>query len=206
MPKFGKNQRRGVPQARPRQGGVPVQIRPAPFRANVEHRHVFRFTSTNATSASMTDNEILTAAGVIATSATVGAAIHSSFKIHRVTIWSPPASQGASTTCSLNWVQVVEREISDTSVSTAVPAYLTSVPPAGSQAAFWNSNQGTTLFSMVAPVGSIIDIDLTLIMQDNLGSASAVLVGATVGNAYYCCLDSNTNATGIYKPVSLTVL
>jgi hypothetical protein len=58
---------------------------------------------------------------------------------------------------------------------------------------------------LTAPPGSIIDVSIGLIMGDNSANAnSATLVGATVGQMYYCALDSGTLAGSIYRPVSLT--
>jgi len=102
------------------------------------------------------------------------------------------------------------REYSDTSISVSQPARVVAVPPMNTIPSFWqNATTNTILCNLVAPAGSIIDVWVDFVLSDgNTGySASpATLVGATAGIMYYTCLDSQTNASGIYKPVSLTVL
>lgn len=120
-------------------------------------------------------------------------------------MWSPPASQGAAITCSVEWVGAnsPNREYSDTSVSVATPAHVSCPPPPMSLAAFWQTASSATLFSLVAPVGSIIDIHLALILSDDdQGSNTPISVASAVlGQSYYLSLDPN--ATHRYTPVSL---
>jgi hypothetical protein len=60
------------------------------------------------------------------------------------------------------------------------------------------------LFTLVAPSGSIIDIWLSLVMNDNSAiPTTATLVGASVGSTYYCSLDSSTKAGSIYQAIGL---
>jgi hypothetical protein len=193
-------------------------MKPPMIRANLELAHRYRFTSTAATLTSITDNLLLTAAGVMATTATAGTSLYQSVRLRRITIWSPPASQGAAVTCSIFWLPRSANagiggratEVSDTTVSVAAPATVSSVPPKDSQASFWQNGSSTTLVQLVAPAGSIIDVELSLTVQDGPVSgggytpAAAVLVAATAGVVYYCSLDSATKAGSIYQPVSLT--
>jgi len=184
---------------------------PAQFRANIEHSHQFRFVSTSGVATGVTDNAVLCALGTVASSAVLGRPIRQSFRINQIEIWSPPASQGASVTCSVLFPvsqRSQAREVSDTSVSVTQPAHVRCGPPAESLCAFWNNGAAAAnLFTLVAPPGSIIDLWVTMVDGDGAASATtATLVGATTGAVYYSALDSTVSAGSIYQPVSLTFL
>lgn len=187
---------------------------PTSFRANLEVKHRYRFTSTAGNLTAITPNKLLCAAGVMATSSTEGHAIFRAVKLDQIEIWTPPASQGQSATCSVYWSSGgpnvgMTREVSDTTVSTAIPAHVRTSPPANSLASFYGAGTtgaSPTIASLMAPTGSIIDVWVSLVMADgDFDGAVAVLVAAGTGRVYYCCLDSVTAATGLYKPVSLSV-
>jgi hypothetical protein len=144
--------------------------------------------------------------GIIA--ATLVASPFYSVKVNYVEMWAPPASQGASSTVSINWESpnAPNVEISDTTVSVAVPAHLKCKPPSHSLAAFWQNVGSGTIFSLVAPVGTIIDVSLSLVMFDeddgSTTPATSAVATATLGLVYYLSLDPN--ATHRYAPVALT--
>jgi hypothetical protein len=184
---------------------------PPQMRANIEAKHQYRFTSNSGTLVNITDSLLLTAAGVMATSATVGHALFNAVKLHKVEIWAPPAAQGAATTCSVLWPagnNSPSREVSDTSVSVTKPAHIVSSPPPNSLCGFWNSGSGFLVMSLTAPPGSIIDVWLSLVVVDGApqNSVTATLVASAAGYVTYCSLDSSTAAGSKYPPVSLTTL
>jgi hypothetical protein len=129
-----------------------------------------------------------------------------SVKVNRISIWAPPASQGASATVSVNWYGYANspnREVSDTTISTSKPAHVVSTPPTGSLASFWQTVGTNTIFSIVAPTGAIIDITLSLILSDDENTLPATTTaGGTLGVNYYLSLDPNV--THRFTPVSLT--
>jgi hypothetical protein len=98
--------------------------------------------------------------------------------------------------------------VSDTSVSVSTPAHIHAVPPRSSTAGFWGSTSlpNNALFTMIAPSGSIIDISLDLILQDEdtveEAAFTRAIASGTLGNMYYLALDNATGHT--YVPVSLT--
>jgi len=191
---------------------------PAQLRTNIEYSHQFRFTSTSATPKAITAARLLTAAGVVASSAVAGQAVNQSVKVNRIEIWAPPPSQGSFATCSVLFPaasQSQAREVTDTSVSVSMPAHVVATPPERSLCAFWSdatnvAGAADTLFSLVAPPGSIIDVWVSLVLNDGTATGaaftSAVLVGATTGSLYYTSLDSATAAGSVYIPVGLTTL
>jgi len=187
--------------------GAERRVAPPQFLSNVSFGHSYRFTSTNSTATALTGTSILCAAGTMGT--VVNNTVTSfflSFKIKKVEIWTPPASQGAAATCSVDWTGSenfsATREVSDTTVSVDRPAYVASRPPAQSAAAFWQGPGTATICTITAPTGSIIDLHLSLILSDgDVAAATTAVTTASVGGVYYMSLDPN--ATHHYTPVSL---
>ncbi len=187
------------------------RLAPQQFRANPEVTRRYRFVSTSGTARPIQVRYLTGAAGVVADTATTGQPIFQSVRIQQIEIWAPPASQGSAITCSVLWEQSTQsqpREVSDTSNSVSQPAHVLTSPPPGSLAGFWSPRSATTtLCTLVAPAGSIIDVWLSLVMGDGVQTSTPqTLVGATVGGVYYGGLDSQTAASAIYQPVSLTIL
>jgi hypothetical protein len=183
--------------------------RPPQIKSNIIFGHRYRFTSTGAASIPITVALLRGVGGVVATSATTGTPIAFSVKVRSVEIWTPPASQGASATCSLEWSSgstldsTSTVEISDTTMSTAEPAHLRTSPPKTSLASFWQHIGADQLFVITAPAGSVVDVSVQFIQNDNEASPTVVtLAGATTGNMYYMPLDGHG---GVMAPVSLTL-
>lgn len=208
------SQRKRVANPRRSRGGRP-DLGPRAMRTNLEFRHQFRFTSSSATATSITDITLLAAAGVLATSTTVGHTLWQGVRVNQIEIWTPPASQGAAATCSVAFPPAsgigsfaMPREITDTTVSVSQPAHVITSPPPGSLCGFWqNGSASGALMTLTAPVGSIIDIWVSLVAKDGdtgYTANTATLVGATVGAVYYTSLDSKTSAGSVYHPVGLT--
>jgi hypothetical protein len=176
------------------------------FQSNVRLRHRYRFTSTSGTATSITPTSLLCAAGTICTDTNVlVVSAFQSVKVRRVEIWSPPAAQGDSVTCSVEWTGFQNSpnvEHSDTSVSVAVPAHVSCSPPRNSLASFWQVASTTGLFVITAPTGSVIDVVLDLVMSDDESpAANAAVTTATINLSYYLSLDPNS--THRFVPVSL---
>jgi hypothetical protein len=184
-----------------------MQNRPPQFNSNVEVVHRYRFLSTSGTSTAITSQSLLLAAGSVCYAANANVvSFFGSVKVQSVSVWSPPASQGSASTCSVDWEGLANspnREVSDSSVSVATPARIVSAPPPMSLASFWQTQSATTLFTLTAPVGSIIDVKLSLIAQDDdVASAATAVTTGTLAAVYYLSLDPN--ATHRYTPISLT--
>jgi len=217
MPRFGRSQRRFMPSGAQRQGKLGLNgqrrrvLQPPQIASNVAFGHTYRFLSTSATATGVTVGSLFGAAGTVCNAANsqvvsfIGA-----MRVTRVRMWTPPAAQGSAATCSIDWVGAVNssnREVSDTTVSTAMPAHVDSVPPSRSLAEFWSngSNAAATLFTLIAPVGTVIDVTMSLILYDEDANDAQVGISITTGTlglVYYLSLDPN--ATHRYTPVSLT--
>lgn len=184
-----------------------VRNGPSQFKSNVELRHSFRYVSTSGTATAITPTSLLCSAGTVCTVANFAASsFNGSVKVNQVEMWSPPASQGSNTTCSVLWAGAnnsPDREYSDTSVSVATPAYVRCPPPPMSLASFWQTAGTGTLFTLTAPTGTIIDVHVSLILfDDDVSQATASIATGVLGTIYYLSLDPN--ATHRYTPVSLT--
>jgi len=186
---------------------------PSQMRANLESSHRFRFVSSNGAATTVSTRDLLQACGCVATTATSASGIFGSVRLKQIELWTPAPSQGASATCSVRWYAsnagiAPNREVSDTSVSTATPAHLRTSPPRGSLTGFWQvDGLNSQLFDLVAPPGTIIDVWVDLILADGPaepGAAALTVAGATVGALYYFALDGR--ASGLYLPVSLTTV
>jgi hypothetical protein len=106
----------------------------------------------------------------------------------------------------VEWVGLTpanNKEVSDTTNSVSFPAYLVTRPPVRSVASFWLQPGGGNVFTLTAPTGSIIDVNLSLIFQDdNTSLAQSNVTTGVLTSTYYLSLDPN--ATHRYVPVSLT--
>jgi hypothetical protein len=186
------------------------EARPPPIRANIEVTHVYRFKAVASfLSTSITDANLLLAAGVAQATTTLAYPVFQTMKVKRVEIWSPVASQGTGTTCSVEWPafnQSQEREVSDTTVSPTYPAHVSCVPPKMSLAGFWNdASAGNNLFAISGPAGSVIDVTVSLTMNDGDPVGTTVTTGInTVGEINYTGLDGFPKATTNFLPQGLT--
>lgn len=180
---------------------------PPQLRTNVIVKHRYRFTSTDGAAQTIVDSDVVgILGGVCRTANSVLSLLAASAKIHSVEIWSPPASQGAAATCSLEWASTdfsPTIEVSDTSVSVSEPAHIVAVPPSGSEASFWMApGGGKNIMIITAPAGSIIDVRCSHVLADAGTEVGTYAVAAgTLGALYYLPLDG---ASDKYIPVSLT--
>jgi len=170
-------------------------IRPPQISANPRMHHKFRFGagSSGAGNYVITNNDVLLACGGICTVAnSTITAIFSAFKINFVEAW---ALAGASpATITLNWngspVFVTNAEVSDTSVSPAYPSHIKAVPPKSSNASFWQTASGNSLFVLTVPNDTVVDLDISIIMSDQQDVDTVTGVStATLGNQYFLALD-----------------
>jgi len=187
-----------------------VHKQPPQLKTNVELHHTYRFRANSSFSGQITTSQIVGSLGAVCSVAnTTVVALGASFKITRIEMWAPPASQGTDVTVSCEWVSfgnTVTREVSDTSMSTSIPAHISAKPPRNSLVSFWQlSNAGTGFFNLVAPVGTVIDLSVSWIMQDqDLATLSITIAAGTLGKVYYLPLDHPTaGGTGVLQPVSL---
>jgi len=180
---------------------------PVQFESNVRSHHRYRFTATAAATTTFTDSSVVACLGSVctATNSTV-VSVFRSFRIKRIEVWSAPASQGANSTCSVEWFGFGNSpniEFSDTTLSVSKNAHISCTPPANSLAAFWQKATGVGLFILTVPAGSIVDMIVDTILNDEDGANQVVAVATgTLGNSYYLALDQQLG-THNFVPISL---
>ena len=176
--------------------------------SNIIGNHNYRFTCSAAVSdASITILDILGVVGSVATTTTSTTNICQSFRINKISIWGPGSLTGS--TVSVNFpggVNSVSKEFSDTTINSAECAHVSCKPPKNSLASFWQVNGVVTrLFLLTAPLGSIIDLNLTTILNDNDPLITSTVTGpASIGTLYYLALNHTTTKT--IRPVSLLTI
>lgn len=189
---------------------------PPQIKSNLVFSHRYRFVANANAAVNITSRNLVRAAGYVCTTATNGASIVGSVRIKEVEMWAPPASQGAATTCSILWIGASSSvpgasdiEYSDTSVSTAFPAHVRSRPPPKTLAGdFCQDNSTLAMFSLVAPSGTIVDVDMELMLNDGatVATSNFTVASGTAGLVFYAPLDADTAAAAKLQPISLSTL
>ncbi len=184
---------------------------PTPFNAAVVVKKTLRFKANAAVNVNVTSVGVLDML-CMADTATTAQRLFSSVRLDSVEVWSPMASDLVPVTCSVEFQAPSATSIgspnflhSDTSMGSDHCAHLRTSPSPSSIASMWQSRTATnTLFTLVCPANSIVDVHLTLCLQ-NGEPATAVTgapVGATVGTVYCRGLDGAAAASTVLPPVS----
>lgn len=186
-------------------GSYAMVCKPPQIRTNVVIHHKFRYITLSSISGmAVTPLRLANACGVVGVvvNSTVGS-LYDSIKLKSVEMWGPPPNQGAAATVTCLYNQInagvanmSSLEYCDTSNSTAVPAHVKCRPPKESNAAFWQPASGTTptLMTLSAPAGTMIDLEMEMILSDTGASTSATTVGTCIlGAIYYLPLDGTSS-------------
>jgi len=186
-------------------------IKPPQFSSNVTLNHTYRYSSANGGTYTISTNQLLMAAGAVCTTSnTTLSSFFQSVKVNSVKIWGPSQSLNAINTVSVEWISTTgtstsSKEVSDTSMSTAFPAHVSSRPPRSSLASFWQLGNGPQLFTLRLSAGSIVDINLSLILQDDdTAVVTSPISTGSLTATYYLPLDHVAAGSGTLSPVSLT--
>ncbi len=176
------------------------------IRSNLQIRHRFRFRATAAIVAvGISDTQILGTFGNVCTVANSAVAtLAKTWRLHSLEMWSPVVTNGTPITvsCELQVVNAPNREWSDTAISTTMPAHIKVRPPKDSLLSMWRIGASSTPFLLNCPTGTIVDLDVSFIMDDDSATLATVTVAAgTLGSYYYLALDGPT--TNLLVPVSL---
>jgi hypothetical protein len=128
--------------------------------------------------------------------------IAQSFRVHRVTIWSPPrqgnpaASLGqfSSSRAIVEWHSldnIPSQRIADNSVQPDQPSFVSCKPPRGSAAYQWQDGPtGGNIMTLTCNVGGIIDVHVSHTLSATGVSGGAVSANpVVVGALYYPWLD-----------------
>jgi len=135
--------------------------------------------------------------GVIATGATTSVLISDQFKLKRICCWTPCATAGVPVTCQMKYTDDpasntqsgAPKTVSDTTISFDRPAYACLEPPRDNSSIFsqwWDSSLSTTMVNVIWPVGTIVDLEYRWIMDDiGVTTAGPTLIAATAGVIYH---------------------
>jgi len=174
--------------------------------------HTFRFQNTAGTTNVQIQIKDLLGLMATATAATTLTSLFCGIKIKRLTIRTPAAAAAfASPTIQWNGLNYERPQyLNESTLGTAEPAVLVSVPPKGSDPSFWLSQAtgaATVVVIISAPVNSIVDLDCTVILQNGstLGNVAPLTYsgssGLTAGYVYYGNLDRS--ASSQFTPVQV---
>lgn len=138
----------------------------------------------------------------LATGTTAAYRVADSVRLRKIEMWGPMASNLSPVTTTLEWaaqagvVGSPSKLVSDTSMGSSRPAYVTSSPPQGSVQDLWQNSGSAALALLTGPTGTIVDIHLSYRVQDKVTqtAVTAAVAGATVGQVYIRAADSTTTA------------
>lgn len=203
MPRKSKNSRKT--KSRPQQSR---SLRPPVIPGNTTLVQRLRFTpSSNLTNYPVSPINMMQALGILATSSSLGYALFGSFRVLEVEMWTCqiPTSGSPLATCAVSFPLgssfQSNKEFSDSSLSSAVPAHLRVRPPGNEYAAFWQTYTSTAFMAFSCTQNSIIDVVFECVIRDGTASipSSISLLSATAGSVYYAALDG---IGGVIIPVS----
>jgi hypothetical protein len=126
--------------------------------------------------------------------------IAKAFRVHSVRIESSPAALGAAAVCSIEWYSgdsgLMTREEYATTNTPDMPAILRSSPPSSCAAWYWRTvsnvggNATVPLFNLTCNPGSIIELDVSHILNDTLFTSwPDTVAAAALGEMYYSGLS-----------------
>ncbi len=180
-----------------------IQLNPT-FSQTARYSGAINVTAGAESVISIAAQDIMRAAGVIASSGSTAYAIAQAFKLVKVTLICAPAlttSLVAPTTVGLVWFNGNGRSkssvISDTSLNVSVPARVDTRPPRRTFSDLWyESSQTDVMFDIVVTglTGTyllIADVHIKWVSSNQSLSALPVTVAGTmtIGDAYYTPLD-----------------
>lgn len=182
---------------------------PPALDSSIRFRHKYRYVAQDASASvkTVTVGHILQSFGSMATSANDVHTLASAFKIHSITIY--PSPNGVPYVSWDTYSGVAHNP--DSLITKPIPFNITTggghrfIPPANSQVSWWQSGQNTSdsMFNIAAPVGSIVDVDASVCIQ-NVGTngSNGAYSGLTPGLVYYPALDGRS--TNDFAPVGRT--
>lgn len=192
---------------------------PPQFNATIRCSHKFRFKATSAFTDLVIATSDLMSLIVDGLTTTTSASIFSAFKVKRVSLWGPPASDLVPVTVSLEYANPLSNSgfgarrllYTDTSVGSTEVAFVTGVPLTGTSAAAWQNVVLTTTttngasFTLSGPINTIIDVDMDLVLQNGESAFTGPVGTALVaGRLYGNSLDGGI--AGLLQPVGLVLL
>jgi hypothetical protein len=182
------------------------------INATINLKHRFRYTANNgATNVTVTRANLLNNLMVNISSSTGNWAIISALKLDRIEMVSPAISVGAPSTISVEWLSTYGPSVivSDTSNSTAIQCVVRSSPPRNSLASFWslsNSNESDTIMNLNAPTATVVDVWVTMVLNDGINSRNATTTASGTQGILYASFLDGPRSGAVFVPVSVASL
>jgi hypothetical protein len=199
-----------------------LAMHPPQIATNIRARHVYRFVGTGLTGpVSVTTASLFAAMGLCCQVVNnTSTAIWAAFRIKRVRLWAIPSSTSGNSTAILTWGESATApgaavELSDTSISQTLPAFVEGAPPAGSTCSFWQSaleagTSSTQMFTVAATgiqatsAGGnvIVDVDVEMVLNDGNADLNVAVTAAALGSVRFAPLDG---VGGVLIPQALSL-
>jgi hypothetical protein len=187
-----------------RETNFPSSIKQKPSLARVVRFVVDN--STNGPTYTITRGDLLRIFGFYLeqSSSTYGVFLFNAVKLERVCMWASNDTTAFSS-LSLEWLNPAGPQNLQTDTGTLTkPAHVSSSPPRNSPLGFWSTtnNSSESLFRITVPLGAIIDVHLTFVMED--GTGLSIFSGPTsISPGLYANALDNSNANPDLLPVDL---
>ncbi len=175
---------------------------PRAMTSSISLSKLFRFQATTAGTYDINTNDVADLL-CVATSSTAAYRLVNNFRIIAVELWGP-ATTGtiAQSTVQIDWDGSLpggNKRQTDTVLGSSQVAHLRSRPAPGSYAGLWQSGGNNSLFRLVVPQYTIIDLTLEITLRDSgdVSAVGAAVSGATTGATYVRALNSNVSTTAL---------
>jgi len=188
------------PQGMARRSAAMIPRPPQLNNYEVTHTRTLRFVCSSAVNQNITFQNLLDTI-LMTTSATAPFDLFFNVKLRRVKAWALPAL-GSQSSISITFDGIAAGFVGDrkfhTDTSMGIePAHVSCSPAPDTLAAKWQVSSSANAFNIIAPGGTVVDVDLSF-RADAYGTAVAAQnasVGATIGIVAYRGLDGLPSAT-----------
>lgn len=184
-----------------------LKLAPPPISVNPIRSLTLRFVASNAlVHTPITDTDLMDLI-CMASGATAAYRLFGSFRLNRVKVWGPMASNLTPVTISLQFPAVPvpgfsgpTKLLTDTSIGSVRCAHINATVPRATYAFQWQTytvGAGNQLFYLDGPVNTIVDVTFQYVLFNNFDGVTgsiqvnAAVSGATAGIIYIRALDSN---------------
>jgi len=187
---------------------------PGPFDASITITKRFRFIATAASTGVIISAEQMLAMFCMGTGTGSVNGIPNGVRLKKVKLWGPTVAALTPVTVSLQWISSPavtsfggsQKRISDTSMGSTFPAYITAAPEKDTIQAQWltafTGASEQSLFLISFPANSIVDVSLDYRITGTPGLVTTVASSAG-GQLYILALDNaQSGGTNNLVPVS----
>ncbi len=170
---------------------------PSPIKSHPAQSRIIRYRMGSSTTQDVTVQDMLRLIATGTASSTTKVLLFDSVRLDRVCAWGVDSTAAQSTNLtklSLRWGVGVngvgnQQELVTYGTNSS-PAHISAVPPTDSLSGFWltqsiDNPSTTVLFTLDAPVGSVVDIHFTYVLGDATSTVTGGSTSANNGVYYY---------------------